>query len=151
MQRNDANAVALERHATAGDCSGAEARWLRMRRRMVDKNAWLAHRTPGARRSLAECWARSAAESADRGEQIALLVRARELDHRAPSLRAAAPPLARALFEEGKAARDREAWEEAYHLFSDALRVEPGLAWARRYAEEARGRNLGLKTPARAW
>ncbi len=107
--------------------------------------------------------------SADREEQIAALVRARELDHRAPSLREASKPLAKAVFEEGKIALDTarglrvasrdggaqaarhvsrpegEAWEEAYRLFSAALRVDPSLSWARRYAEEARGHRLSTR------
>ena len=51
-------------------------------------------------------------------------------------------------FLEGKAARQRESWEEAYRLFSSALQADPSLAWARRYAEEARGRRLAAAASA---
>jgi hypothetical protein len=170
MDRNRMNFAALEKRAENLDCAKAEARWLRIRRRMVKKTSWLDHQGPAARRALAECWARRAMASADREEQIAWLVRARELDHRAPSLREASKPLARILFEEGKTALDAarglrrtshgggaqsvrrvpslegEAWEEAYRLFSTALRVDPSLSWARRYAEEARTHRLARKS-----
>jgi hypothetical protein len=151
MQRTRANFEALAKRAEDLDCPGAEARWLRLRRRLVGTTERVERYRPAATRALAECWARRALASSDRGEQIAWLVRARELDHRAPSLRAAAHPLADALFDEGKAAREREAWEEAYRLFTSALRVEPSRSWARRYAEEARAHRLGLKTPVHAW
>jgi len=166
MDRNLANFAALEKSAAKLNCAKAEARWLRIRRRMVQKKAWPDHREPAARRALAECWAQRAMASVDREEQIAWLVRARELDHRAPSLRKASRPLAGTFFEEGKIALDAarslrrasqgggaqsardvsgaegKAWEEVYRLFSTALRVDPSLSWARRYAEEARSHRL---------
>jgi hypothetical protein len=168
MSRNRANFSALGRRAESKNCARAEAGWLRLRRRMVQKTSWLDHQGPAARRALAKCWARSAMASNDREEQIAWLVRARELDHRAPSLREASEPLARTLFEEGRTALDAarahrrasqggaksarnvpspegEAWEEAYRLFSAALRLDPSLSWARRYAEEARTHRLARR------
>jgi hypothetical protein len=169
MDRNRANFTALEKRAAKLNCAKAEAAWLRIRQRMVEKGSWLDREGPAARRALAECWARRAMASKDREEQIAWLVRARELDHRAPSVREASKPLAGALFGEGKialdAARDlrrtshddreqdsravsgpeSEAWEEAYRLFSAALRVDPSLSWARRYAEEARAHRLAMR------
>jgi hypothetical protein len=169
MDRNRANFAALEKRAARLNCTKAEARWLRIQRRMVQKTSWLDREGPAARRVLAECWARRAMASKDREEQIAWLVRARELDHRAPSLRKASEPLAAALFGEGKIALDTarslrrtshegceeerhavsgpesEAWEEAYRLLSAALRVDPSLSWARRHAEEARTHRLAAQ------
>jgi hypothetical protein len=169
MDRNRANFAALEKSAAKLNCTKAEARWLRIRWRMVGKHAWPEHPGPAARRALAECWARRAMASVDREEQIAWLVRARELDRRAPSLRQASKPLAGTLFEEGKIALDAarslrrasqgggaqsardvsgpegEAWGEVYRLFSAALRVDPSLSWARRYAEEARSHRLATR------
>jgi lambda repressor-like predicted transcriptional regulator len=169
MDRNRANFAALEKRAAKLDCTNAEARWLRIRQRMVQKTSWLDREGPAARRVLAECWARRAMASKGREEKIAWLVRARELDRRAPSLRDASEPLAAALFGEGKIALDtarslrrtshegceaerhvvsgpkNEAWEEAYRLFTAALRVDPSLSWARRYAEEARSHRLAAR------
>jgi hypothetical protein len=169
MDRNRANFAALEKRAAKLNCTKAEAGWLRIRRRMVQKTSWLDREGPAARRALAECWARRAMAPVDREEQIAWLARAREFDHRAPSVQEASKPLAGALFAEGKIALDAarslgrashggsaqgtrgvsspesEAWEEAYHLFSAALRVDPSLSWARRYAEEARTHRLATQ------
>jgi hypothetical protein len=166
MDRNRANFAMLEKRAAKLDCDRAEAAWRRIRERMAQHTSQLDLAAPVARRGLAECWARRALASQDREEQIAWLARARELDHRAPSLREAATPLAQALFREGKIALDAarslgrashdggaedpptasgpesEAWEETYRLFSAALRVDPSLSWARRYAEEARSHRL---------
>jgi lambda repressor-like predicted transcriptional regulator len=45
----------------------------------------------------------------------------------------------------GVSSPESEAWEEAYRLFSAALRVDPSLSWARRYAEEARTHRLATQ------
>ena len=169
MNRNRANFAALEKHTAKLDCTKAEARWLRIRQRMVQQTSWLDREGPTARRTLAECWARRAMASVEREEQIAWLIRARELDRRAPSVQEASKPLAEALFGEGKIALDAarslrrasnggreesrrgvsgaesEAWEKAYRLFAAALRVDPSLSWSRRYAEEARTHRLAAQ------
>jgi lambda repressor-like predicted transcriptional regulator len=93
-------------------------------------------------RELAECWARSALASPDRREQVDRVARGWEIDHRSPLVRDAARRIGVALFDAGERARAREDWEEAYRLFADAVRADPTLAWARRYAEEARRHRL---------
>jgi hypothetical protein len=41
-------------------------------------------------------------------------------------------------------------WDQAYRQLSDALRADPTLSWARRYAEEARALRLGIDPGAEA-
>jgi hypothetical protein len=47
-------------------------------------------------------------------------------------------------------AREAQDWEKAYVAFDGAVRANPSLSWARRYAEEARDLRLGLTGPASA-
>ena len=44
----------------------------------------------------------------------------------------------------GKTALDDEDWETAYRRFSDVLRIDATRSWARRYAETARDKRLGI-------
>ena len=147
LERARAGFTALVDRSAELGCAEAESDWQRIRSTFVGGRRWLEGVEPQARRALAECWVGRALASRERALQVEWLERAREIDHRAPSLRRAAEPLGRKLFEAGKAARDRDDWEEAYRLFSAALRADPSLAWARRHAEEARGQRLAAAAP----
>jgi tetratricopeptide (TPR) repeat protein len=151
LDRNQANAAASRRLAGELECAGAEARWHRARRRMVHRSDWLEANGPDVRRALAECWVALAARSADREEQAERIARARRLDPEAPALRTTARELAAALFAAGEEAHAAEDWSESYRCFRAAVRIDPRLAWARRYAEEARIHRLALTTQVRAW
>jgi len=151
LDRNRANSSAAQRLAVEGQCESAESRFERVRRRMVGQRGWEEDGGAGVRRSIADCWIARAAKSGDHELQAAWIERARQLDRTAPALQTTAREIAAGLFEAAAAARDREDWDRSYSLFSSAVRADPRLAWARRYAEEARIERLGLTTPVRAW
>ena len=125
-------------------CADAEHAWLLARKHRPGDVRWIRGYTEEMRRALANCWARHADGLSDRQEQVASLVKARTIDHWAPDYRERALPLAQELYGEGLAARAAEDWESAYRRFSDAVDLDRSLAWARRYAEEARGFRLGI-------
>jgi hypothetical protein len=62
-------------------------------------------------------------------------------------MRALAEPLAARLEEEGDSAMQSQAWAEAYTLYSQALKLDPSRAWARRKAEDARDLRLNITRP----
>ena len=142
LAHTDADRAALAERAAELRCADADADWQRIRARFVGHPDRLSRWKPGALRDLAACWARSALGSHDPRERLDSVVRAREIDHRSPPVREAARRIAAAFFEEGETARGRGEWDEAYRLFSAAVRADPSLAWARRYAEEARRHRL---------
>jgi hypothetical protein len=151
LDRNRANLTAAQRLATELRCEAAEARLESVRRRMVHQLAWREREEAPTRRGLAECWVARAAASDRRELQTAWIERARQLDPTTPALTTTAREIAAGFFEAGSEAREREDWDRSYSLFSSAVRADPRLAWARRYAEEARIERLGLKSPVRAW
>ncbi len=151
LDRNRANLAAAQRIAAERHCEGAETRFERVRRRMVHQHDRPEPEDPATRRAIAECWVARAAESDRRELQVSWIERARQLDPTAPTLKTTAREIAAGFFEAGAEAREREDWETSYSLFSSAVRADPRLAWARRYAEEARIQRLGLTTPVRAW
>ena len=93
---------------------------------------------------IGACWVGGAAAESERDAKVEALARARWWDHWTPGLEEAADPLADELFAEGKAALDGEDWETAYRRFSDVLRIDASRSWARRYAETARDKRLGI-------
>jgi hypothetical protein len=129
--------------ATEGDCSGAEGAWTLAWRRNTWDQDWKEKRLPKISGYLARCWATKSLEG-DRPDRVAAIVRARRWDHRDDQVLAAAEPLAQELYAEGERAYRAKDWENAYRLLSDALRCDPSLSWARRWAEEARDHRLKL-------
>lgn len=128
--------------ADADQCDLGEANWTRARRRRPWSDAWRDARRPDVGRALARCLIRAAVRAPD--ERLTLLERARGWDHLEPGVIEAAEALADGLFAQGEAARAVGDWDAAYRHFSDVLRVAPSSSWARRYAEEARDRRLGI-------
>jgi len=151
LDRNHANLSTAQRLAAEQQCEGAEARFERVRRRMIHQRDWGEREQAVVRRAIAECWIARAAASERRELQTSLVERARRLDSTAPALTTTAREIAAGFFDAGNTARNREDWDASYALFSSAVRIDPRLAWARRYAEEARTQRLGLKTPVHAW
>jgi hypothetical protein len=151
LDRNRANLAAAERLAAELQCEGAESRYERIRRRMVHQRDSLGYDEAALRRAIAECWIARAAGSNAHELQSDWIVRARQLDPTTPALQTTAREIAAGFFDAAEAARNLEDWDASYGLYSSALRADPRLAWARRYAEEVRIERLSLKTPVRAW
>ncbi|MEQ1566771.1 MAG: hypothetical protein ABMA64_14105 [Myxococcota bacterium] len=129
--------------AAAGACEDAERSWWLARKHRPDDAAWAESHHDEVAAALANCWAVSA-DGQPEDEQVRRMVAARTWDHWAAEYRARATPLADALYAQGMAAREAQDWETAYRRFSDAVEVDRSRAWARRYAEEARGFRLGI-------
>lgn len=128
--------------AETGDCEAAEAMWTRSWQAMPRHTGWRAETREALKGAMAHCWTlRSVSEPAQR---LGHLERARSWDHRHPDFLVQAEQAADALYAEGMAHRDNQAWDDAYLAFSAVLRIAPHRAWARRRAEEARNERLGL-------
>jgi hypothetical protein len=151
IERSQANRTAALRLAAESDCDRAAERWRRARNRMLGRTEWLAANRPAIDRALADCWVAHADRSDDSAEQAKLVRLARSLDPQATSANPTAHDLAAHWFERGIEARENEDWIESYRSFSAAVDIDPRLAWARRYAEEARIHRLALRTKVRAW
>lgn len=129
--------------AAEGACADAEDSWTLARLHVPRANGWVASHRPAFGRAQATCFAQQALEVAPH-DAVALLEAARVWDHRAPALIVAMRQVGDVLFQEGLVAREVGAWTEAYAAFDAAVRANPGLSWARRYAEETRDKRLGI-------
>ncbi|MEZ4323298.1 MAG: hypothetical protein R3F61_37890 [Myxococcota bacterium] len=120
--------------ATGGRCAEAEQRW----REVVDLVPSKAQGEAPVHRALADCLAGAA--DAPGADVVGLLERALRWDRWSPGALERAARIGEARYADGLAAREAGDAPRAYAAFSDVLRVTPHRAWARRYAEEARGR-----------
>ena len=134
----------LDQMTSDGQCGQAEKMLEAARWHQPKSEEWVEENYPPAMRKISNCWVSLANQSRERKDKVDALARARTLDHHTPSLLIAAAPIADSLHEEGMAAMDKQDWEAAYTLFTDALRVDASRAWSRKYAEEARAHRLGL-------
>lgn len=75
---------------------------------------------------------------------VPLLDEARIWDFREPAYVRVAAEVGDALYALGLTQFEQGAWDEAYRLFDGAVTAKPWHSWARKRAEEARHRMLGL-------
>lgn len=136
------------KHAADGRCEDAERSWWLARMHHPRAYIWADQRKPEVTRAFADCWVGRAAVDPER--EVDHLARARQWDHHAPSLLAAARPVADKRYAAGMQARAEEDYEAAYRAFSDVLRIDASRSWARRYAEEARAVRLGFDPATKA-
>ena len=80
-------------------------------------------------------------------KQALWLIAARRWDHRDDALLLTARPIAEAYELEGDGYMADEDWDAAYDAYFTALRLDPQRAFARRKAEQARDKRLGLEQP----
>lgn len=104
---------------------------------------WELHR-PGA--EISRCYAARAEQvfPDDAMAAVAALREARIWDFREPVYVRVAAQVGDALYARGMEAYERGAWEESYDLLHGAITAKPWHSWARKHAEEARHRMLGL-------
>jgi tetratricopeptide (TPR) repeat protein len=133
--------------AAEGRCAEAWQLWKDAIRHIARDEDWRARTEGPMRSSVAGCYVILAQQAAERGAQIEALTSARFWDHRHEGMRALAEPLAARLEEEGDSAMQSQAWAEAYTLYSQALKLDPSRAWARRKAEDARDLRLNITRP----
>ncbi|MCB9688410.1 MAG: hypothetical protein H6735_25445 [Alphaproteobacteria bacterium] len=151
-ERDREATAALERAETAGAagrCDEAEAAWSDARHLHEGDTAWAEERAAAVHTALARCWAAHSDGTAG-ADRVRDLLRAHRWDFREPSTVSRSRALAAQLYEEGLAARAAEDHDLAYRRFADAVALDGRLAWARRYAEEARVERLGLR-PIEGW
>ena len=128
--------------ARTGSCQDAEAAWWQARCHLPRANNWQDQHRADLGPVLAGCWV-EAAKVAEADHDAALhLARARFWDRDVTALAEVADEVGGRLYDAGVVARDAADWETAYRAFSDAVTANPSLAWARRYAEEARDYRL---------
>lgn len=132
------------RRAESGDCEGAADAFRNARRHIARNDKWFLSNVDTVTTARVRCLVARAAPIGDPVARAAVLAQARRLDHHDDALQAAADPLADELVAMGEAARASEDWETAYRAFSAALSVDATRSWARRYAEEARDKRLGI-------
>jgi hypothetical protein len=137
----------FSQRSDAADCIAAEAAWNTLRWRYPRDSAWKQRHEPAAAQRLARCWTAAALRDTDRARRRDSLLRARAWDFRESTTVRAAGDLAEVYYQEGLTARAQRDSEDAYRRFSDAVALDPSLAWARRYAEEARDQRLKIGGP----
>ncbi len=124
--------------ARAGLCEDAAASWRLARWHVPNADRWIDERREDFARAEAACYAHAALEEADRTMAAAMLQQGRVWRWRSAPLIEAQRTVGAALYEQGLAAREARDWERAWRRFEAAVQADPSLAWARRYAEEAR-------------
>jgi hypothetical protein len=139
-----ADVDAARARASEGDCEGAEAVWGIAQHRMTQDDDWIAGRQPKTARALARCWLTRARAAASDAERVAPLAQAHRWEPSFSELVVYGDEVAARLFAAGEAARTRGDADAAYAQFTSVLSFAPHWSWARRYAEEARDRRLGL-------
>jgi hypothetical protein len=143
--RDEASESALlraEASAAAGECDTGAYQWWQARMYRPRDRAWAEKSGGKVRTTLAQCFVGKAAQDPDHA--VEHLLAARKHDRKDPALLNAADVLSDTLYQRGSSAYDEERWDDAYAYFAGAMRVKPTHAWARRYAELARARNLGI-------
>ncbi|MCB9664814.1 MAG: hypothetical protein H6732_11935 [Alphaproteobacteria bacterium] len=143
-RRSDAEVAAAVERATAGACEEAERDWARAWQRVPDDDAGRTTRRARVAPALAACRALRAAAAEDPHAALADLAQARVWDVRSREAWRAADAVADRLASEGAEGWAAEDWEQAFRGYRDAVLADPRRSWARRWAEEARDRRLGL-------
>lgn len=140
----DADFAAAMRQAANGECEAAAETFRNARRHIARNDRWFLEHVGELTTARVSCYVARAEPVADPLAKARILAEGRKLDHRHEGLVAVSRPLAAALFEQGEVARAAEDWEGAYRAYAAALSIDARLSWARRWAEEARDKRLGI-------
>lgn len=132
------NAVLAARDAR---CEEADDHWASARRFLAPEDPWHATGRPAADKERARCWAgRALAE-----DDVALLTKARQLDHRDSAVHAVSQQLADRWQAEGDVAAAQGDEDGQWKGWTQALVADPTRAWLVRSVEELRERHHGAK------
>lgn len=134
--------------ANQGRCVRAEVLWRLSRQHIPRAIRQHADYEERLKTPMAECFVRAAEANTDPAETTRLIRKARHWDYRSEVLHDAQDRLAKPWYDAGIAARAEEDWAAAWTNFNRAINLNPSLAWARRYAEEARDQRLKLNDAA---
>lgn len=125
-------------------CEAAWDAWKNATRHVMRNVAWQDRNEPDLRTSIADCYVRRAEKASTEDQKASALVTARRYDFRYGPLVEAASALAETYEARGDGLAASEDWEGAYDAYHQALLLDPQRAWARRKAEDARDRRLGI-------
>lgn len=140
----DADLQAAVNLAAEGACEEAWPRWKDATRHVMKNTAWQEKNKHLVKREISACYVSRAANAATDEEKALALVAGNRYDFRYEPLREAARALGEVYEARGDALAADEDWERAYQAWHQALLLEPQLSWARRKAEDARDRRLGI-------
>lgn len=131
----------------AGECADADRLWRAARHHVWKNKAWQEDAGRAGFDARVRCRLIRAEGAKEDEDRAALIDEARRIDPWSEEVNAAGRPVADRLVAAGDEARAAERWEEAYAAYRAALLADPTRAWARRYAEEARDKRLGIEDP----
>jgi hypothetical protein len=144
-EREEASLHEVERTiqmAREGACHEAEDVWWNARYRRPQDRAWIDKNEVRVARPLARCWLGKAQQNPEK--IVELIERSRTWHHHLRDLPKFLEPYVEERLERGEAAMASEDWEEAYRVFTEVLRLDPSVSYARRRAETARAWRLGI-------
>ncbi len=143
-------------HAEARRCVAAEEAWDQALRHRARSGEWRDANRPEVAAALARCWSLRGGRGARTGdallERVEELQRARDWDPRSEVLYEEVQAVSADAWSRGMSARAAGDADQSFLWFDAAVRAEPSMAWARRYAEQARVQRLGLEAiPGPRW
>jgi hypothetical protein len=130
--------------AAQARCPEALAAWMDARLHQPKNAAWTTAKRAELAPDFAACWLNRGEEAQDDEAAAQHIALARFWQPRSADVWKAADEVGPMLVTRADAARDENDWSTAYRLYTAALAAKPTLAWARRYAEDARDHVLGL-------
>ncbi len=130
--------------ASGVHCDEAEEAFRLAWRHVPLAKGWREEHTALLADAMAGCYAKAASAADPLTEAPDLLFHGRHWNARLPELIAAMREVGDVAYRRGMDARLERDWEAAYRAFSAAVRANPSLSWARRYAEEARDYRHGI-------
>jgi hypothetical protein len=139
----EADRLASLQSAKDGNCDQAAEQWRHARRHKPRDNGYRNLHVAEHNAALSHCWARMAEINPNQAPE--LLALAHVADHRQPDFLRIKAPVAQTLWTRAMAAREAGEHDVAYRTFSALLLFCPERSWARRYAEEARDKRLGIQ------
>ena len=125
-------------------CDEAFDSYMLLRARQAGHFDWLDAEDERVTAQIAGCWIDKAATFEEAIPKARALGKARWFDHRHPRLADAREPVIDTLWTIAEQAHASEDWETSYELWEMILDMDMQRPWARRYAEEARDKRLGL-------
>jgi len=131
-----------------GSCEAGWQAWKDATRHISRRRDWAEQRDPDRRSQQAACWLHNAQAQVESGGSreviVSHLLEAMRWDHRLADLLPMARQYSQQLNVQGDALAAQQDWAGAYHLWTQALGLDPRQSRIRRKAEMARDKRLGL-------
>jgi hypothetical protein len=134
-------------HAEKGRCDQAWPAWKNAVRHRPFRKEYIKKHEPSIQSAISQCYVTRSESAPTQDDQITALLEARKWNHRLPSLLERTQPFAEALDAKGDLAQQAGDLDEAYALFTAAVRLDPRRSWSRRKAEDVRDQRLRITRP----